>query len=216
MSYNTATWRDELTISKPETAVPPRPVEKIERTDRQLVELVLSGDERAFEDLFERHRRLVGRTAARYLKRPEEVEEIIQIAFTKMYLELKSFRGVHELSLAGWLARITANACLDRLRSQRRRPENLECDMPETEDLDRLRESLSGAAGGEQMHVDRDLAEKLLSRLSAEDRVLLELLYLDELTTPEAAEAMGWSLSKAKLRAWRAKRSLQKVLRNLL
>lgn len=183
------------------------------RSDRQLVEMVLAGDERAFEDLFERHRRLVGRTAGRYFRRPEEIEEIIQIAFTKMYMELTNFRGVHELSLAGWLARITANACLDRLRGQRRRPENLECDLPETEVLDNLRESF---ASGEQAHVDRDLAEKLLSRLSAEDRVLLELLYLDELTTPEAAEALGWSLSKAKLRAWRARRSLQKVLKKLL
>jgi RNA polymerase sigma-70 factor, ECF subfamily len=215
MSYSTATWRDEITVSKPETAAPPRPIEKVERSDRQLVEMVLAGDELAFEDLFERHRRLVGRTAGRYLRRPEEVEEIIQIAFTKMYVELANFRGVHELSLAGWLARITANACLDRLRSQRRRPENLECDMPEAEDLDKLRESFA-QSGGEQAHVDRDLAEKLLSRLSAEDRVLLELLYLDELTTPEAAQALGWSLSKAKLRAWRARRSLQKVMKKLL
>src|SRR6476660_9570148 len=99
MSHST-TWQDDVVISGAHRAVPVVS-ERVERTDLQLVEMVLAGDETAFEDIFERHKRLVARTAARYFRRPEEVEEIIQIAFAKVYFELKNFRGIHELSLAG-------------------------------------------------------------------------------------------------------------------
>ena len=213
MSHST-TWQDDVVISGAHKAV--REVsERVERSDLQLVELVLAGDDAAFEDIFERHKRLVTRTAARYFRRPEEVEEIVQIAFAKVYFELKNFRGVHELSLAGWLAKITANACLDRLRSQKRRPEDLACDLPDADDMDRLKAKLS-TNSGEQAHIDRDLAAKLLARLPSEDRILLEMLYLDDLSTAEAAEALGWSTSKIKVRAWRARKALQRILKRLV
>ena len=137
-------------------------MERFERSDRQLVEMVLAGDETAFEDIFQRHKRLAASVAARYFKRPEQVEEIVQTAFTKMYFELKNFRGLHELSLAGWLSRITANACVDMLRSQKRRPEDLECDLPDPEILGLETSGFSG----EKPHIERDLASKLLANIS--------------------------------------------------
>src|SRR5687767_3205210 len=103
------------------------------RTDPQLVELVLAGDETAFEQIFERHKRTVARTAARYFQRPEQIEEIIQISFAKAFVELAKFRGEHELSMPSWLGRIAANACLDQLRSQKRKPENLQCELTDGE-----------------------------------------------------------------------------------
>ena len=187
-------------------------MERFERSDRQLVEMVLAGDETAFEDIFQRHKRLAASVAARYFKRPEQVEEIVQTAFTKMYFELKNFRGLHELSLAGWLSRITANACLDMLRSQKRRPEDLECDLPDPEILGLETSGFSG----EKPHIERDLAAKLLANLSAEDRVLLQMLYVDEFSVAEAAEALGWSVSKTKVRAWRARNALRKIVKKLL
>jgi RNA polymerase sigma-70 factor (ECF subfamily) len=211
---HTTTWQDDVAISGAHKAV--REVsERVERSDLQLVELVLAGDDTAFEDIFERHKRLVTRVAARYFRRPEEVEEIVQIAFAKVYFELKNFRGVHELSLTGWLARITANACLDRLRSQKRRPEDLACDLPDADDMERLQVKLS-TNSGEQAHIDRDLAAKLLARLPNEDRILLEMLYLDEFSTAEAAAALGWTTSTIKVRAWRARKSLQRILKRLM
>ncbi len=66
---------------------------RTERTDAQLVGLILAGDETAFEQLFERHKRLVGSIAARYFRKPEQIEEIVQIAFAKAYSELPKFRG---------------------------------------------------------------------------------------------------------------------------
>jgi len=185
------------------------------RSDLQLTELVLTGDETAFEELFDRHKRLVASIAARYFRRPEQVEEIIQICFAKVYFELPNFRGLHELSLAGWLSRITRNACIDSLRSQKRRPEDLNCDLSDEERSDLLAFATADDPG-EQGHIDRDLADKLLSALAADDRALLQMLHVEGLCIAEAAEALSWSVPKTKLRAWRARRYLQRILKRFV
>src|SRR5687768_18488340 len=98
---------------------------RVARSDSQLVELVLAGDETAFEQIFDRHKRMMGLVAARYFRRPEQIEEILQISFAKAFVELGGFRGRHDLSLASWLARITINTCFDTLRTNKRRSEHL-------------------------------------------------------------------------------------------
>src|SRR5215207_3578035 len=130
-SYQTALQNENL-ISRADDPAAEGAVSAV-RTDRQLVDLVIAGDGYAFEQLFDRHKRMVAMVAGRYLRRPEQIEEIIQISFAKAFVELANFRGRHDLSLASWLARITVNACVDTLRSQKRKPENLCCDLSEDE-----------------------------------------------------------------------------------
>ncbi|MGI8544765.1 MAG: RNA polymerase sigma factor, partial [Aridibacter sp.] len=122
MDYST-TWQNRVTqscIDNEKTGVSVC----AEKTDGQLVELVSAGENEAFEEIFERYKRLVASVAGYYFQSPEQIEEIIQITFSKIYFEIKNFNGKHEFSFAGWLKRITANACLDTLRKQKRKPEN--------------------------------------------------------------------------------------------
>lgn len=187
---------------------------RAENPDKRLVELVLAGDETAFEQIFERYKRLAATVASRYFQRPEQIEEIVQISFTKAFFELKNFRGAHNASMASWLARITTNSCLDALRSLNRKSENLLCDLTEPEI-----EILFAAAGSgntEKSLVERDLAEKLLARLAADDRAILQMLDAEEMSVSEVAEITGWSSSKIKVRAFRARNSLRKILRRFL
>ena len=104
-----------------------------EPTDDALVAATCAGDESAFEQLFERHRRRVARIAARFFTRQEQIEEIVQESFTKAYLALPTFAGAHAASFAAWLAQITVNACYDELRRAQRRPEQQLGDLNETE-----------------------------------------------------------------------------------
>jgi RNA polymerase sigma-70 factor (ECF subfamily) len=210
----TRTWQEQPMVSAPHLAEEDI-VEHVARSDKQLAELVLTGDEAAFEEIFDRHKRLVASIAARYFRRPEHVDEIIQISFSKVYFELRNFRGAHELSLAGWLSRITRNACIDMLRSQKRRPEDLSCALNDDERSELLAFT-STDSNAEQKHIERDLADKLLSRLSAEDRTLLQMIYVEGLSINEAAEALGWAGPKTKLRAWRARNTLRKYLKRLM
>jgi RNA polymerase sigma-70 factor, ECF subfamily len=189
---------------------------RAENPDRRLVELVLAGDETAFEQIFERYKRLAATIASRYFQRPEQIEEIIQISFTKAYFELKNFRGAHNASMASWLARITTNACLDALRSLNRKSENLLCDLTEPEIEILFAAAPSGGENTEKSLVERDLAEKLLARLAADDRAILQMLDAEEMSVSEVAEITGWSSSKIKIRAFRARRALRKILRKFL
>jgi RNA polymerase sigma-70 factor (ECF subfamily) len=80
-----------------------------ERTDDVLVVATSSGDELAFEELFERYRRHVARLASRFFAHREEIEEIIQDTFTKAYFALDSYHGTHERSFKAWLTQIAIN-----------------------------------------------------------------------------------------------------------
>jgi len=183
------------------------------RTDSQLIELILAGDENAFEQIFDRHKRFVARTAARYFQRPEQIEEIIQIAFSKAFVELPKFRGEHELSLPSWLGRIAANACLDTLRSQKRKPEDLQCELTSGETETILDLTAATGQSSEDSLISRDLSDKLLAHLPEDDRALLQMLYVEDMSVAEIGDLLGWSVSKVKIRAWRARHSLRKVLK---
>ncbi len=189
---------------------------RVSRSDRQLVESVLEGDEFAFEQIFDRHKRLVAVVASRYFRQPEQIEEIIQISFAKVFVELGSFRGLHDLSLASWLARITVNVCLDTLRSKKRRPEDLCSELTdgELESLTRLR--TDGVQNAEKLALERDLAEKLLGHVPADDRALLQMLYAEEMSVAEIADVTGWSQSKVKIKAWRARNTIRRVLKKFM
>lgn len=209
-SYQTA-LQNETVITRAEEETTDGAV-FVARTDRQLVELVLAGDGSAFEQIFDRHKRMVAVVAGRYFRRPEQIEEIIQISFAKAFTELSKFRGAHDLSLPSWLARITSNACLDTLRSQKRKPEDLCCDLSDGDTRSLVELAADGVRNAESELLDRDLAEKLLDRISEEDRALLNMLYAEELTVAEISEATGWSQSKVKIKAWRARNALRRIL----
>lgn len=189
---------------------------RVERTDNQLVDLAIAGDELAFEQIFDRHKRLVAIVAHRYFRRPEEVEEIIQISFAKAFTELGSFRGLYDRSFSSWLARITSNACLDTLRNQKRKPERLTCDLSEQEADALLELTAVDSSAAENAFQDRDLTEKLLAQIPAEDRALLQMIYAEEMSIADIAEVLGLSKSNVKVRAWRARVTLRKMLRKFL
>ncbi|HEX8492981.1 MAG TPA: sigma-70 family RNA polymerase sigma factor [Pyrinomonadaceae bacterium] len=189
-----------------------------ELSDPELVARVRAGDEEAFEELFNRHRRRVALIAGRFFRQQEQIEEIVQESFTKAYFALGDFTNAQEASFVAWLARIAFNTCYDELRRLKRRPESALSNISEEEDA-WLREQLRDirAEGDvESALVARDLADKLLSRLSPEDRLLLVMLDAEGMSVSEIAESTKWSISKVKVRAHRARVRLRGVLKRFL
>ena len=189
-----------------------------EQTDESLARLASEGDEGAFELIFERHRRRVARLVGRFFNRPERIEEIVQEVFTKLYFALGDYSIVGGASFSTWLSRIAINASLDELRKVKRRPEGAIGDVGDTEAI-WLKAKIVGAAApgdAESRTIARDLAAKLLARISVDDRLVLTLLDGEEASVIEIAELMQWSVSKVKVRAHRARAALRKVLREFL
>lgn len=213
-SYPTALQKQRL-IPRADDESADAPV-RAERTDNQLIELVLAGEGSAFEQLFDRHKRLVAVVASRYFRRPEEIEEILQISFAKAFVELGGFRGVHERSFSSWLVRITTNACLDVLRSRKRHAERLNCDLSDAEAEALLELTAVDSARAENAVLDHDLIEKLMAQIPAADRALLHMLYTEEMSVADIADALGCSRSNVKVKAWRARAAVRKVLKTIL
>jgi RNA polymerase sigma-70 factor (ECF subfamily) len=189
-----------------------------ESSDLALVNQAREGDEAAFEELFNRHKRRVSLIASRFFRQREQIEEVLQESFTKAYFALSDFSNTQENSFAAWLARISFNACYDELRRMKRRPESTLSNVSEEESA-WLKESLlaTDASGDiEKVAIARDLATKLLARLSPEDRLVLVMLDAEGLSVAEIAKVTGWSVPKVKVRAHRARASLRKALKRFL
>jgi len=145
------------------------------------------------------------------------VEEAAQEIFLKAFTQLDSYEG--RGSMEGWLTRIATNTCLNMLRSAKRRPELSLADL--TEDESHWLDTNSETAGNKLQTVEdklvaSDLADKLLVTLPAEDQVALLMMDGENASVKEVAEATGWSESKVKVRAFRARRKLREAMEKLL
>ena len=119
--------------------------------------------------------------------------------------------------MEGWLTKIATNTCLNMLRGAKRRPELTVSDLSEEQDH-WLEEQLSNP---EQQSVENsvvaaDLADRLLSVLSPEDQQALLMIDGEQASVKEVAEATGWSESKVKVRAFRARKKIRESMERLL
>jgi len=192
------------------------PADSVTEVDDDLVRAVLAGDEAAFNLIFERYRRLVVHLVSRFFSRREEIEDLTQQAFTKIYFSLKDFRGGHEKSFSSWLSRLTVNACYDELRRRNRRRENLFSDFSDEERTCFEKIISENAADAEKTLVARDLAEKILSHLDAKERLALTLLHGEDFSVAEVAKLVGWSESNVKTRLFRCRNNLRSIFSHLL
>jgi len=143
------------------------------------------------------------------------VEEAAQEVFLKAFTQLGSFEG--RGSLEGWLTRIATNTCLNMLRGAKRRPELTVSDLSEEEDRwIEQRLSTAGQPSVETNLVASDLADRLLSVLSPEDQQALLMIDGEQASIKEVAEVTGWSESKVKVRAFRARKKIREAMERLL
>ncbi len=184
--------------------------------DLDLARQAQGGDESAFAEIVRRYSPRVFSVASRFFRQRSLVEEAAQEVFLKAYTQLGSFEG--RGSFEGWLTRIATNTCLNMVRSSKRRPESTVSDLTEDEAswLDQ-----QSAGDGEQPSVENDvvatdLADRLLSVLSPEDQQALLMIDGEDASIKEVAEATGWSESKVKVRAFRARKKVREAMEKLL
>jgi RNA polymerase sigma-70 factor (ECF subfamily) len=175
------------------------------------------GDESAFAEIVRRYSPRVFSVASRFFRQRSVVEEAAQEVFLKAYTQLGSFEG--RGSLEGWLTRIATNMCLNMVRSSKRRPELTVSDL--TEDQQSWMDQQSAGDGREQASVENslvaaDLADRLLAVLPPEDQQALLMIDGEDASIKEVAEATGWSESKVKVRAFRARKKLREAMEKLL
>ena len=143
--------------------------------------------------------------------RRDDEEDLAQEVFMKTFAKIDQYAGKQPLS--HWFSRIATNTCYDRLRRQKIRPvyNFAELDIDEAEFLERALTDESGPSetDGESA---AELVEKLLSTLNPREQTVIRLLDLDENSVRETCNLTGWSASKVKVTAHRARRKLRQAL----
>jgi RNA polymerase sigma-70 factor (ECF subfamily) len=176
------------------------------------------GDESAFEEIMRRYSPRVFRFASKFFRQQSLVEEAAQEVFLKAFTELGSYEG--RGSMEGWLTRITTNTCLNIIRSSKRRPELTVSDLTEDEN-NWLDNNLADAASERHESSERsaaaaDLAGRVLQTLSPDDQLVLTLIDGEDASVKEVVEMTGWSASKVKVQAFRARRRMREAVEKLL
>ena len=182
-------------------------------TDMELVRRVLDGDREEFAHLMERYGRFVSTIVKRHVP-ADRVEEVVQEVFIKAYKSLSNIEKAD--SFKGWISTITVRSCYDFWRRHYRASE---IPMNSLDDDHRmwLKQAVADHSEDEWSRLGRKKEAKTildwaLGRLKPEDRMVLELVHLEEKSCKEAAQLLGWSVANVKVRAFRSRKKLQKLL----
>lgn len=183
-----------------------------------LARFARDGDESAFEEIMRRYSPRVFQFASRFFRQRSLVEEAAQEVFLKAFTELGKFEG--RGSMEGWLTRITTNTCLNILRSSKRRPELTVSDLTEEQSV-WVENKLADVAterhkASERSEAAADLAARVLETLSPDDQLVLTTMDGEDATVKEMVELTGWSESKVKVTAFRARRRMREAVEKIL
>jgi RNA polymerase sigma-70 factor (ECF subfamily) len=179
----------------------------------ELLPRVRQRDEAASRALVEKLYPLVAKVVQANLPRRDDLEDLMQEVFMKLFSRLEQYRG--DAPFEHWVSRLAVTTCLDRLRRQRVRPELRWADL--TEDEQRVLENSpppaeATDADAGHAHV---LMEKLLQQLPAADAWLIRQVELEQKTLAEVCALAGWNAGAARVRLFRARHRLRSAFRQL-
>lgn len=171
-------------------------------------------DQVASRQLVEHLYPLVIRIVRSHLPRRVAEEDLAQDIFLKMFTRLEQYQG--NVPFPHWVSRIAVTTCIDQLRAQKRRPEFRWADLSENEAevLDHVLTDERDTTPADALAA-RELVHKLLGQLKPADRLVIQLLDLEQKTIAEISALTGWNQTLVKVRAFRARRKLQKLFQEL-
>jgi RNA polymerase sigma-70 factor, ECF subfamily len=178
--------------------------------EQELIERAQAGDAAAFNQIVLAYRKRILGTISRLIGRPEDVEDVGQEVFVRLYYSLDQLRTAEVFE--PWLYRLTVNASYDYLRRAKRRSESRMADLSEQQVT--MADSL---AGGKQQHEERQKAQvrefvsALFEHVSEEDRLLLTLKEVEGLSLKELEGVYKVSENALKVRLFRARQRVLKA-----
>ena len=178
--------------------------------DFELIKRAQAGDNAAFNEIVTAYRKRILGTITRVIARLEDVEDVAQEVFLRLYFSLDQLRTAEVFE--PWLYRLTVNAAYDYLRKQRRRPEFRMSDLSEQQVL-----MADAVAGGTVEHDEqyqkkiRESVDALLGAVSEQDRILLMLKEVEGLSLKELEKIYQVNENALKVRLFRARQRVLKA-----
>src|ERR1700735_5050125 len=181
----------------------------------ELIQKAQKGDDAAFDQVVIAYRKRSLGTISRLIGRPEDVEDVAQEVFLRLYFSLDQLRTPEVFE--PWLYRLTVNASYDYLRKSKRRPESRMSDLSEQQVM------MADAAAGSkaqteesERHRVRDTVQSLLASVSEEDRILLTLKEVEGLSLKELENIYHVNENSLKVRLFRARQRVLKKHEDVL
>jgi RNA polymerase sigma factor (sigma-70 family) len=172
------------------------------------------GDESAGEELIRGLYPVISKIVRLHLPRRDDESDLIQEILLKTFFRLHQYRATAPVT--HWVSRLALTTCLDRLRAQKVRPEVRWADLTpaEAEVFDTAWLEGRSRDAGDAIEA-RDLVERILASLPAEDRSLILMVDLEGHSLEDISERTGWGISKIKMRLFRVRTHLRKLIHQL-
>ena len=196
-----------LPVARPNLDIEDAPSRADDVADEALLRRIREGDQAAFAALVQRHTARFYRIAWRVLGRNEDVEDVLQDAFLRLWTRPDQWQPGRGARFTTWFHRVVVNLALDRLRGERRRQE--------LNHLQAAAEVESGPVPADEQGEAARRAAKVAAAIDAlpdRQRTAVRLMFHEGLTGGEAAQAMGLRLKALQALVTRARAALHAAL----
>ena len=182
-----------------------------DRRLRELVAAALRDDDAAASELVGALYPLVAKLVRAHRPARSTEEDLCQMIFIKIMQKLSQFAG--KAPLEHWVSRIAINTCINQIQAEKARPELREADLSE-EQLAVMHQmaSTTGELAPDQRFASRELVEHLMLALKPAERLVIDLLYLQQKSVADIQELTGWSKALVKVRAFRSRQKMKKQM----
>jgi RNA polymerase sigma-70 factor (ECF subfamily) len=206
-----------MALSAEYPAIHHPPTESVAKdTDKELVRRVQKGDLRAFDLLFSRYQYKIVNLVGRFLRDPEDVQDVVQEAFIKAYRALPRFRG--ESAFYTWLYRIAINTAKNHIVARNRRPPGSDIEIEDAEHFesaDALREFDDPESSLARDELEAEI-HAAIAELPEDLRSAVTLREFDGLAYEEIAEIMDCPVGTVRSRIFRAREAIDKRIAPLV
>jgi len=193
----------------------PREIAQSQEPSMALLERARKGEEAAGQEIVSLLHPLVARLVSRQIRRNADVEDVLQEVFIKVFVKMHQYRGPQPFS--HWVSRLSVTTCYDWLRRQKARPAIMATDLTEAERkaLEHIQSQAEDHGGNDDPDLVSGLLDRLIAALKPHEQIVIRLLDLEERSVAEISGLTGWGQSKVKVTAFRARKKLNALLKQL-
>lgn len=162
---------------------------------------VKEGDNSAFDILMFRHQETIAKQMRRFSTNLDIIEELTQTVFVNAYKSIDNYEP--RAPFLHWLRTIASRVGYNYWRTESKKPNTVQL-----EDWDQRPEDKVS----ERAHDPSEVLNMVLSKIPLKERQVLCMMYLDKMSVKEVAETMEWTVAMVKMRSYRSRRKLRKLL----
>ena len=185
--------------------------------DSDIIHRIIGGEVNAFEILLDKYKKYIFTIVQRHVPQTN-IEDTVQDAFIRIYKALPGFNN--QSSFKHWMTSITVRTCYDLLRKKYRSTE-ITISSLAGNDQEAFEKKLSDQAKAayyenHDINETKEMLASALARLTPENKMLIELIYLEGYSIRETADLLGWSVANVKIRSFRSRKQLNTILKRFI